>query len=381
MSKEKIIKLKSVSKYIFYVALFAVSCFLVWHFINLINVFFNENAKENKKLITYNLIDKIVDYENSSENFLVYKYDFEKYLESSQENLSIVKIKIFDNLGKVIYSTDKSLIGGQNSNYYFFDVVRNRVIFSKIVEENALSAEGETVVQDVLEIYVPILNKDKLVGVIEVYYDISVWKQQITKLLIEVFLVVIISVLLFFILIYVSLDSYRKKILIEKEEKNKALLNEKVWIQTFNSIKDGILIYDKNFKIINYNQNYKKIIEFDTDLKNKSFESIKNNHLFYNKLYKETIKTKNEYFFEKFNSSSRKWLYICFIPVIDKNGEVEKVINYVREITSEKNNIKMMEKRNSELERFKKSIIGREQKMIELKKEISNLRNQLKNGK
>ncbi len=83
------------------------------------------------------------------------------------------KVKIFSTNGEIIYSTDPADIGTIKTKDYFKPVVTQGVNFTKIVKKNTLSAEGRTVLIDVVETYVPLKFGVKIVGASEVYFDIT----------------------------------------------------------------------------------------------------------------------------------------------------------------------------------------------------------------
>ncbi len=52
-------------------------------------------------------------------------------------------------------------------------MVAEEEVYSKIVEKNQLTAEGKLTARDVAEVYFPILNDSKFLGVFEIYYDVT----------------------------------------------------------------------------------------------------------------------------------------------------------------------------------------------------------------
>ena len=61
------------------------------------------------------------------------------------------------------------------------------------------------------------------------------------------------------------------------------------------------------------------------------------------------------------------------VPILDKNGEPEYLLGISEDITESKNIEAIIRKKTNELERFNNLMVGREIKMIELKKEINEL--------
>ena len=102
-------------------------------------------------------------------------------LQKSMKIFELVKIKIFNTTGLVVYSSDLTEIGEINTHDYFHKQVAKGQIFSKIVEKNQASMEGKLVPTSVAEVYVPILNNANFQGAFEIYYDITEQNRTISK--------------------------------------------------------------------------------------------------------------------------------------------------------------------------------------------------------
>ncbi len=83
------------------------------------------------------------------------------------------KLKVFLPTGEVAYSTDPKDLGSVNQHPYFRHVVARGEAFTELVQKGRLTLEGQLVLEDVVEAYVPILDRGRSVGVFEVYYEIS----------------------------------------------------------------------------------------------------------------------------------------------------------------------------------------------------------------
>ncbi len=97
------------------------------------------------------------------------------------KNFELVKVKIFNASGLIVYSSESKEIGEINTNDYFHEQVAKGQIFSKIVEKNQASMEGKLVPTSVAEVYVPILNNAHFQGAFEIYYDITKQNQTIIE--------------------------------------------------------------------------------------------------------------------------------------------------------------------------------------------------------
>ncbi len=69
-----------------------------------------------------------------------------------------------------------------------------------------------------------------------------------------------------------------------------------------------------------------------------------------------------------------------YYPVSDKSGAIIGVAIFAQDITERKHMEEDLKRNVEELEQFSKVAIGRENKMIQLKEEINELRGQLDQG-
>jgi PAS domain S-box-containing protein len=90
-----------------------------------------------------------------------------------KKQFGLMKLKIFSKSGEVIFSTDPKDIGRFNETRAFHHVIATREAYKKMVKPGASFLDEQTVNVDVVETYVPIVKKDKVVGVFEIYYDIT----------------------------------------------------------------------------------------------------------------------------------------------------------------------------------------------------------------
>lgn len=94
-------------------------------------------------------------------------------LNSYREDFDLSKIKIFSTEGIVVYSTEESNTGNVNRKNYFLQHVIKGEVFSKVVNTESLSLEGQQYSEDIIEIYVPILDGSNFAGAFELYYNIT----------------------------------------------------------------------------------------------------------------------------------------------------------------------------------------------------------------
>ena len=136
------------------------------------------------------------------------------------DEFGLVKVKVYNAAGVVVYSSEPKEVGGINTHGYFHSSVAKGHVFSKIDMENQISLEGKLVPVSVAEVYVPILNKAHFQGAFEIYYDISqqILKNHKDELIIK--LVVISAwLILAFVLFSLLIKASRWNILITRAEK------------------------------------------------------------------------------------------------------------------------------------------------------------------
>ncbi|MDD5758256.1 MAG: hypothetical protein PHI06_04155 [Desulfobulbaceae bacterium] len=110
----------------------------------------------------------------------------EQLLSELQRDFQIIKVKIFKPDGTIIYSTDKPDIGEVNTHDYFRDVVAHGQLYTKIVQKNTISMEGQIMPIDVVETYVPMMYGVTFVGAFEIYYDNTKPRTELRALLSKV---------------------------------------------------------------------------------------------------------------------------------------------------------------------------------------------------
>jgi len=137
-----------------------------------------------------------------------------------QRDFQIVKVKIFTPGGKVVYSSDPAEVGHVNTYDYFKQVVARGKLYTKIVQKNAVSLEGQVMPIDVVETYVPIMDGSSFVGAFEIYYDNTKPRNELRKLLTQVVTSVVVLTVGLLALILLAFLKATKHL----KEKNEAVL-------------------------------------------------------------------------------------------------------------------------------------------------------------
>ncbi len=95
------------------------------------------------------------------------------YLDHTSDDYNLWKVKVFSKSGEIIYSTSKKEVGKLNKHSYFHEIVAKGHVYTKMVQKNAKSLEGQIVSYDVVETYIPIMESGSFIGAFELYYNIS----------------------------------------------------------------------------------------------------------------------------------------------------------------------------------------------------------------
>jgi len=107
---------------------------------------------------------------------------FLRHIQQMQTDTRIIKLKIFNPSGTIVFSTDPGEIGRMNEEHYFQRIVTSGEGKAEEIPKNSMTLEKQTMSADVVETYVPIMNDGKMIGVFEIYYDISVEKNELRSL-------------------------------------------------------------------------------------------------------------------------------------------------------------------------------------------------------
>jgi len=109
--------------------------------------------------------------------------DFPATVEKLRRSFGLVKVKVFAPSGEIIYSTDPDDIGTVNTRSYFTNIVAHGGKYTKVIQKDHRTLEGQTVRRDVVETYAPLMDGDRFLGAFELYYDITDSKAELHRLL------------------------------------------------------------------------------------------------------------------------------------------------------------------------------------------------------
>jgi diguanylate cyclase (GGDEF)-like protein len=117
-----------------------------------------------------------------------------------------IRLVIYSPTGQILYSSEPGEIGAVNQDPYFRQMIADPKVLAKQVERGGISSENRYMTTDVVETYVPIIRGGRLIGIFEIYYDISTAKRKLRSLinLSSVVLFGMAAVLLIAVIISVS---------------------------------------------------------------------------------------------------------------------------------------------------------------------------------
>ena len=96
---------------------------------------------------------------------------------------NLLNVKLFSPSGETIFSADKTEIGVINTKEYFRNVVAQGRPYTKMVQKNSESLEGQTLSLDVVETYVPCMDGGQFLGAFEIYFNITETKKRLDELI------------------------------------------------------------------------------------------------------------------------------------------------------------------------------------------------------
>jgi|Deesub1362A_J573_1020465.scaffolds.fasta_scaffold00395_19 diguanylate cyclase (GGDEF)-like protein len=160
--------------------------------------------------------------------------DFSEMVEDVMKDFKLMKLKVFAPSGEIIYSTDPEDIGKVNKKWYFHQIVAKGKSYAKLVRKDTLSLEGQMVTADVVETYVPIMVDGEFVGAFEIYYDITVTKEKLNRLLSRSYF--ILFAVAFVLLVAVVASSFKAgRSIAERRQAEKQVVKQNVELAELNS--------------------------------------------------------------------------------------------------------------------------------------------------
>ncbi|UCH80480.1 MAG: hypothetical protein JSW20_12185 [Nitrospiraceae bacterium] len=133
-------------------------------------------------------------------------------------DFNLMKLKIFSPSGETVYSTSAADIGKVNKHDYYHNIVAHGRPFTKVVQKDSKSLEGQVVSKDVVETYVPIMLNGKFIGAFEIYYDITESNNNLKKVMNKTVVFPFVMNLLFLLVLTLILIKQDRILIKEKEQ-------------------------------------------------------------------------------------------------------------------------------------------------------------------
>jgi predicted signal transduction protein with EAL and GGDEF domain len=113
-------------------------------------------------------------------------------------------MRIFSPFGEIIYSTEPTEVGQFNKNAYFRQIAATGTGRAEIIPKQSRSLENEVVAADVVETYVPITKEGRLLGVFELYHNVSKRRSDLNRLIYRSYSTLFIMAIGLLVLVLVS---------------------------------------------------------------------------------------------------------------------------------------------------------------------------------
>lgn len=246
----------------------------------------------------------------------------------------IIRIKVWDYSGKVIFSDDESIIGKRFSdNESFQEAMKGEVVteISQKVKPENISEQGY---EQLLEVYVPIVFKSEQVpsGVIEAYFKLDEVNSHIKQTQIALLVAIVTFTLMSFGLLFVVF-----KMVIYKQV-------EKIRLQAvaLDNASDHVIITDPDGIILYVNKAAEKLTGYSQGEMIGNRPSLWGNQMpkeFYEKMWKTIKVDKKDFEGQITNKRKNGEEYVAaatISPVLDKNSNVAFFVGIERDITKEK---------------------------------------------
>jgi len=164
--------------------------------------------------------------------------EFDAHARQIMQDFGLYKIKVFSSSGEVTYSSDPDDLLAISQNETVFRIVSDGKPFSAIKAMGALSAEGLYLPIDVVETYVPIMKTDQVVGVFEIYTEVTDDLQNLNRLVTRSRIIMLLLVFIF-VGAVILMAKTELRVITENEELHQQLLRSER-LSTVGQIAAGI---------------------------------------------------------------------------------------------------------------------------------------------
>ncbi len=171
--------------------------------------------------------------------------------------IKLWKVRLFNDSGRMLYSTIENEDNVNIDKKMFTKMVKNGVLYSKIVKKGNLSKSLSKVDINVVETYVPIMKNGKFFGAFEIYLDVDQHIVKMNKSILSstylfVIIMVVIGMLIFWISKYImKIEKNREQVLVELQDAHlKIEQSQKKYKSLFDNTGTPMIIVSENYEII-----------------------------------------------------------------------------------------------------------------------------------
>lgn len=364
---------------------------LSWFFIRTVDrLIFEQKIEPYVAHVTYHAKDHVFT-NNRMENWQSEesRKHFEEFIQDINTSNEIKLLNVFSPKEILVFTTGDSMLGVEDRDE---DILQAMSAGETVLKTIADKVDSEKIGLDTLsEVYIPIKsNTDEVVGVIEMYFDQSSLIALVRKLQFFVAVFIFISIGLIAGILYITIR--KQNIQIIKQAKEISHIIEKAPIGIYTINKEGI-IDSFNPKMVELSG----AKEAGEVIGTNALELYTHKERGLDKLFREALGGKPFVVETPYISHvNKKETYRRYygVPIFTHdNKTVEKLLVLVEDITEHKRLESELEKYNKgleitvqartkelqeklkELSRLNEVMVGRELKMMELKKEIEKLKN------
>jgi len=221
-----------------------------------------------------------------------------------REPFNLDALRFYGVDGHLIYSTDEPDEEATGTRSYIRDFARLKLPHAVLLESGQETWEGERVTHPLIEVYLPVIGKGRVIGIVEAYFDVTAKLARLNRIYI-IFVVVLTSITLGFILVAswalggaernialresaeenlrrmnesleaevtrrtADLASVNKKLIEEIREhqavSSELARNQEMLAKITAAARDGIVMTDSNAKITFWNEGAERIFGFSRD--------------------------------------------------------------------------------------------------------------------
>lgn len=299
-------------------------------------------------------------------------------LRDSLNEFELIKLRVFQSDGEIVYSSEASEIGTVNNKPYFTGIVAKGKTYTKIVQKDMKTMEGVTSQGDVVETYVPIMSAGKFMGAFELYYDVTARLKRMNDAVFGYSVLPVAGMAAFLALVTFLLfrvneqiadiktkeaeliqsrDSLERTVeertvelrsanetleieILEHRSAEMALKASERFLSTiFDSIYDPFAIFDRNMAIVRANSAYSKLkaVPLVDLIGRQCFEVLEERtDICEDCVVKRSILSADPCSKEKEierEDGTKAWIEIFTYPIFDDEGRVSHIIEYTRDIT------------------------------------------------